>query len=681
MKRSDIIVGHKYQAEVSGKSVVVQVEKIRRANKAKNGEKYVPQTVYDVVNLSTRRLLTFTLERFLAPVVETRKPPKPVRQSQPKTLETEMGVVVLRSAPALVSIDEVLPNYTPSTALGNEPDEADDEPANVSTPVVPPKTNGLLAKVLQRPQQTDTAPHLIVEARAGTGKTTTLVEGLKRVKGLPSSLIPSSQQAAVWDCMALSAGKVRTVGFCAFNKSIAMELQQRVPQGCDAMTLHSLGFKAVNRAFSGLKVNSYRVSDIISELLEADIRELRREDPVLLKATEDLVNLCKMNLTGSKDIAREYGQASAALAVTDEDLDQLASYYEIDLNGSRRKVFDLVPRVLERCLDPRKDTCVDFADMIWLPVALDLPVFRYDLLLVDEFQDTNKCQQALAKKAGDRLIMCGDAKQSIYGFAGADCESMPRAKKELGATPRGCITLPLTVTRRCGKAIVREAQRIVPDFAAFDTNPEGEIGQARYPVQERDGQRYELPLEQTYIPQVQDGDFVLCRVNAPLVSQCFRFLKMGKKANIQGRDVGQGLISTIKKLKAVSIEDLVGKIDDWLHGEQRKENAKRNPSEARLIALQDRADCLLCFTGAAATVEDVIAKIESIFTDDKNGRGIRLSSVHKAKGMEADSVFFLMPKGAGCPHPMAKGAWQQEQEQHILYVGITRARHKLVYVR
>ena len=173
---------------------------------------------------------------------------------------------------------------------------------------------------------------------------------------------------------------------------------------------------------------------------------------------------------------------------------------------------------------------------------------------------------------------------------------------------------------------------------------------------------------------------VLCRCNAPLVSQCFRFLRAGRKANIQGRDVGQGLVSTVKKLKADTVEQLVAKLEDWLHGEQRKENAKRNPSDTRLIALQDKHDCIAAFCEDQTTVAGVIAKIESVFTDDKNGTGIRLSSGHRAKGLEADRVFILMPKGAECPHPMAKSAWQREQEMNILYVMQTRARKELCYV-
>lgn len=322
----------------------------------------------------------------------------------------------------------------------------------------------------------DNAPHVIVEARAGTGKTTTLIEGLKRVKGLPSTLTPSPQQAKVWEAMELSKGRAQTICFVAFNKSIATELQSRVPVGCDAMTMHSLGFKAVQKAFGRVNVNSYRVQDIIAELLERDIRELRRIKPEVIKATEELVGLCKMNLIGYCGVIPDGGTNPFAWA---NSLSDLASYYDVDTNGHATEIFDLVPRVLERCKDIARDGSIDFADMIWAPVCLGLPVYKYDLLLCDELQDFNPCQQQLAIRAGRRIIGCGDRFQSIYGFAGADCNSIPNMERLLGATDRGCVTLPLTVTRRCGKSIVREAQKIVPDFTAFDTNAEGSVSYAR----------------------------------------------------------------------------------------------------------------------------------------------------------------------------------------------------------
>lgn len=533
------------------------------------------------------------------------------------------------------------------------PDISDVAKQIINNPAVAPAALDRLSAKLK---STDTAPHVIVEARAGTGKTTTLIEGLKRIKGIESKLVPSPQQALVWESMALSAGKAESICFVAFNKAIATELQQKVPAGCEAMTMHSLGYKAVMKAFGRVNVTGFRVQDVISEITEMDIREIRKHHWDMLKATEELVGLCKQNMAEA----------------TEEELDRLAAHYDVELNGSRDKVFDLVPKVLEMCKDVSRDNRIDFNDMIWLPVALDLPLTKYDLLLVDEAQDLNRCQQQLALRTGKRLILCGDRFQSIYGFAGADVDSIPRMQETLAGTDRGCVVLPLTVTRRCGKAIVREAQKIVPDFEAFESNPEGSIGSARYKAKGDESGSYHQ--------YVVDGDMILCRCNAPLVSQCFKFIKAGRKANIQGRDIGQGLISTIKKLKARDIADLVAKISDWHDGEVKKASAKRFPDEARLIALQDRKDCLEAFVEDAKTVEEVIDRIDRVFKDESTG-GIRLSSVHKAKGLEAHRVFILLVKGASMPHPMAKSPWQMTQENHLIYVAGTRAINELIYVR
>ena len=579
-----------------------------------------------------------------------------------------------------------------------------------------------LNEILER--RKNKIPHLIIEARAGTGKTTTLIEGLKLVTGKGIvGISPSYQQDRIWEAMQKSESP-KSICFVAFNKSIATELQERVPEGCQAMTMHSMGFKAIreycwhnSKKDERLKVNNYRVQDIIAELLDKSIHEIRRKDSELLKATEKLVGLCKMNLVGfgrtikpSTPLPHVRGSGDLEQlpeAITAEELQEIASHYDVELNSNSSRVFDLVPQVLERCKEVEADGCIDFNDMIWLPVVLDIPVFRYDLLLVDEAQDLNNCQQQLALKAGRRLILCGDPKQAIYGFAGADSNSMDNMMRELSITNVGCEYLQLTVTRRCGKAIVKEAQKIVPDFEAHRSCCDGKILRASFQVQigatgdtkcpkchnsfqcgipagNPDLRRcascgFIFPTD-CYRSLTEDGDMILCRVNAPLVSECFKFLRSGRKANIQGRDVGQGLISTIRKMKATTVIDLQNELGRWLYNETEKERCKKNPSESRLIALQDRHDCICCFAEGESTVENVIEKIESIFTDDKNGTGIMLSSVHKAKGLEAKRVFILQPEEAKMPHPMAKSSWQKEQEYNLKYVAITRAIEELVWV-
>lgn len=507
---------------------------------------------------------------------------------------------------------------------------------------------------LSKSNVSSNAPHIIVEALAGTGKTFTLIEGLNRIKGqFDDTIVGSPQQEVVWQAM--QEGSVpHSICFAAFNKSIATELQSKVPQGCNAMTLHSLGFKSIRETYGKAKFNNYKVWNIIEDILNKDIRELRKSNPVLVYSTEKLVALCKQNLI-TMPAGKCYIQDEL-----EKELADLASYYDVECNGKEEEVFALVPKVLRRCSEVTRE--IDFNDMVWLPVVNSLATDRFDLLLVDEGQDLNRCQQQLVLKSGSRIVLVGDRNQAIYGFAGADANSIDRMRGFL--EERGEVeTFPLTVSRRCCKAIVSEAASIVPSFESLPDAPQGIVDRMD---------------PEKLVEEAKDGDFIVCRVNAPLVSYCFRFLKEGRKANIQGKDIGKGLITLCKKL-AKGNEDisyLVQSVDDWYHQECKKENRKRCPRDSVLIALEDKHSCLMVFCEECLTLQEVIGKIDAIFTDD-NKEGVRLSSIHKAKGLESDRVFIL--NSDLLPHPMAKSAWQQEQESNLKYVAITRAKLHLTF--
>lgn len=741
MRKDQIKVGGHYQAKVNGKLVTVRVDAVRETDTRRTtgvlgNRRTIPSyTFYDVTNLATGRKTTFrSAMKFRAEVAKTehKRNPKslplsgamasnPFKKKEPRDLLAEVEEDDYRDGGAEPKEGEKGSDPTTSKSSSDTSTarsvRSSETGSTSKTPVAgavtaPPsdeaKQNddgpltGLLRRSLGVGLANDTSPHLIIEARAGTGKTTTLIEGLKEVKGIKSSLTPSPQQKAVWEYMRMSAGKANSIMFAAFNRSIADELKNRMPAGCEAATMHSLGFTAVKDAFPQLynkKLNEYRNRDLIASLLGVDQWDLRR-DPLLgtlSSVTDELVSLCKMNLIGKVE--------DKTFVVDPQELDGLIDHYgiEIEVPGVRERVYDLVPQVLAMSMDPEAGGMIGYDDMIWLPVILNLPVKKYDMLLVDEFQDQNRCQQALCKMMGRRLILCGDPCQAIYGFAGADSRAMARMEEELSGVcqetdhrlpfARGCVHLPLTVTRRCGKAIVAEAKKYVPDFEAHESNCEGKVSTASYTHTGGYGEfpKREVPWEKTYGPMVKPGDMVLCRTNAPLVSQCFKFIRLGIKANIQGRDVGQGLISLAKKLwkpgRQGMFADLAAfthNLSEWKDNEIRKEEAKKNPSEAKVASIQDKHDCLHCFLDGAPTdlrsVDWIVAKIQTVFTDDKHSPGIRMSSIHKAKGLEAKRVFFLQPPGTGFRRKDMK-EWEAEQERNLMYVGVTRAIEELTYVR
>jgi superfamily I DNA/RNA helicase len=272
----------------------------------------------------------------------------------------------------------------------------------------------------------------------------------------------------------------------------------------------------------------------------------------------------------------------------------------------------------------------------------------------------------------------GDENQAIYGFAGADIGGVGRLEKELSATDRGLMVMPLTVTRRCSKAVVQEAKKYVPEFEAHPSNSEGQVLHRNYMAANVEDQ---LKDEKWFAPMVQVGDRVICRSNAPLVGAAFMLIRLGKRVQILGRSIGFGLMKLVKDMKANNIPELIHNLGEWYHVQCTKERAKRIPNETKIQGWQDRRDCIIFFcenteAEGEAGIEEVTAKIKDMFDDDEKHQTVIMSSVHKAKGLEAHRVFVLKPNSGRKP----KKGWQVHEERCIGWVSVTRAIDTLVYV-
>jgi len=78
------------------------------------------------------------------------------------------------------------------------------------------------------------------------------------------------------------------------------------------------------------------------------------------------------------------------------------------------------------------------------------------------------------------------------------------------------------------------------------------------------------------------------------------------------------------------------------------------------------------------SAERLRSTIEAMFTDDEKTDAVKLSTIHKAKGGEADTVYFLMPQLI--PSKYAETAMEMYAERCLRYVAITRAKNTLKYV-
>ncbi len=263
----------------------------------------------------------------------------------------------------------------------------------------------------------------VVEAVAGSGKTTTLLEALNLMTGSPL--------------------------FCAFNKHIKDELAARAPKHAKVSTIHSLGFSTVRKAFPLTAVNGKKLQSIVREIMGEEFND--REARV---AAERLASVAKLTLTDP----------------TPENLSDLMAHHDIEANGETDWVIESVPEILEECVK-RAEHEIDFDDQVWLPHRLNLKPRGFDWVCVDEAQDLNSAQRELVLKAGrGRVMAVGDSRQAIYGFAGADTSSIARITERLNAK-----TLPLSICYRCPSSHLDMAREIVPHIEARAGAPVGTI--------------------------------------------------------------------------------------------------------------------------------------------------------------------------------------------------------------
>jgi len=447
--------------------------------------------------------------------------------------------------------------------------------------------------------------HTVVIARAGSGKTSTIVEGFK--------YLPRGKKTLM----------------VAFNKSIADELKQRAPSYVDVMTLHSLGFRAIKQSFGNVILENDKCSALVKQII-GDSWELWELNQSICKC----VSLCK-----------------GFLFDTPKEIEDLIDRFGIEtFELSREKFIEYVIKALGLCKASKM--VIDFDDMIWFPFVYRLNVGKFDVVFVDEAQDLNAAQIAMvfsAIKTGGRVIAVGDPAQSIYQFRGADSEAIPNFINKLKAK-----TLPLSVTYRCPKKVVKIAQEIVPDIEAHDKAEDGLV----------------VDLDAgDLLKKVKPGDFVLSRTNAPLIKHCLALLKAGVPANIQGRDIGANLLYFIKKSKAKTIVSFIEYVNAWR--DQEVERLLREKKDTTICI--DKAECLLNLCEGTLTIKDLKETIEKLFNDTDDHAKVIFSTTHKAKGLERDRVFVL----ADTYRKRTGGG----EEGNLWYVAVTRAKKELYLVR
>lgn len=466
-----------------------------------------------------------------------------------------------------------------------------------------------------------TNKNIFVSATAGSGKTSTLCKLAEITPPIKESI------------------------FLAFNKSIAEELSKRLPKTVKAQTLHSCALSALSKAFKfNFSLSDSKNFNLAKEKMDFKGVHPKRVPGIIMRICR-LYDLMRFNLV-SNDIERiiELGERYG------EDVDEDLAMKAIELDMLNKKIADdyFLNGACGKIL-------IDFTDMLWYATNyVHKDDFKhFNVVMVDECQDLSPLQYQLIKMlktSRGRLVAVGDEKQAIYAFQGSNLDTLNSIKTSVNT-----VSLPLSMTYRCAKNIVDEACKVFPD--GIEAAPDAIVGSVNYG---------------SFI-DAKEGDFILCRNNAPLVESFVELLRRGKKCSILGKEFGDELVSMID-----SVDDIWGleKILTDFYAKLLKKGIK-NPMKCEAYnKLDERVQVLLNLYEYFGDLETVKSRIYDIFVENV-GKGIVLSTIHKSKGLESDNVYFLKPELI--PSKYATTELSQYAEKCLKFVAITRARKNLIY--
>ncbi len=523
----------------------------------------------------------------------------------------------------------------------------------------------------------------IIDAVAGAGKTTTLM-----------------------GCV-LHIPNIEDVIYCAFNTSIRKELQKKfhaAKKNVKVSTIHSLGFQML-RATKDYKLYDRKYNEIIKdpEFFEKlvpfinqilsyhghpTVAELKRLDEMqdgldwddknalnegqqyvvkILKRLLDINQKYRCTLEEDKveayeAMARHFGIFAAWEFKENTFNDELKCYF----NAHQRLLKEGNSMAISHGI-------IDYTDQLYLPFFLRLTSKnKYGFVFVDECQDLSRAQLYVVKqylREDGRLLAVGDPYQAIYGFAGADCESFERVKRTFN-----CTVLGLTDCFRCPQSVIKIAKSIRPDINGF---------------KQYSGKIYRIP-QRKVIHNVKEGDLIICRTRKPLMAIALKLIAKDFKVKIHPDELEEFMGNykrnfTPQELRKILTEEMIDAFFERARERNEKRIIRENRNTDSIIRnilikeeIQDMEETLdflkkKFFDWQLNTLQSILTRLKHTLSYPGE-EAIKISSIHRAKGLENDRVFILEYNKLPYKRELE---WERIQERNLHYVAVTRPKEEL----
>lgn len=467
--------------------------------------------------------------------------------------------------------------------------------------------------------------NILINAVAGSGKTTTLLELLKFCK-------------------------YRTL-FLAFNKSVQEEIQSKIDsmgleQG-KALTMHSLGLSAIRKHYKKVVIKNgknFELLKLVQTKHKSIFKYMKWEDKLKLSYTlMDMNDISRLFLTDDMATIKKHLQSMDKNFVNHKEIVSLwASFVDF-----REKSYT------------SNTIIIDFNDMIYLAARekLYIPVEPY-YLMVDEAQDLNLAQHRLVENLIEqgtiiKWIAVGDRNQSIYGFSGAYSSSFDKFI-DMGNVEE----LPLDICYRCAKNII-DASNEVYDVMEYGKEEEGIVD----------------IVDNLY--DIKPESMIICRNTSPIIKLYFGLLGTGMPVYIKGDDI---LASINRFLKPYLNYTVAGTKMELQYKLDELQEDKTDEGRLKLYLFKEDYSNFKALISHMSTdyelIKVLLDKIANLFK--VKDKATMLCTIHKAKGLESDVVYILNENLI--PSKFATSPEQLRQEQNLKYVARSRAKKELYYL-
>ena len=445
---------------------------------------------------------------------------------------------------------------------------------------------------------------------------------------------------------------IERIGYFAFTKKAATEAKERMlklfPQyGYRDLrhfqTLHSLAFTSL-----GMKKDNVMQSEHYEEIgktigVQVSVYKGGEEETGYIDSDSEyfnLINIARIKNVSTKD---EYDTD-----LYSDDMDyNLVEIIEAELNNYK-KSFALY----------------DFTDMIEKFIGSELCP-KFDVVFIDEAQDLSPIQWKMydiIKQNTKTMILAGDDDQAIYGWAGADVQRFQEEPAKEKILPQS-YRVPIRVQQVADSIISQIDTRIMKLW-----NPRNEEGHCE--------EVYDLDE----VDLTQGKWLVLARTNYRLIKMKPYLMERGIYFEYKERkSFSAKLWKAIRdfsrwtsgaQLTAPEIKDIFDYTGHEFVGEEHLSY------DCEYFDIDSNDTWYELFN---ADPEQVLYIRQMLSNKEKLSEGarVKLSTIHSAKGGEADNVLLILDNTEKIREAIEKSPEKADEEHRVWYVGVTRTKQNL----